>query len=356
MPALALGEAGGSTRHRSGIRLALRLDMARTGIVSLSLLVACHGSPGSDGGVDVDVDGGFGSDPADAGLGGGPANNPDDYAAATVTFRSTDYDSAGDDPPFELLDVADLVHEPTGGIDDRGAWRLIPAPNAQQEGLAGWKWWPEAETGIDVDSCHVLVVSYLLQVSPAFVADVTQNRFPDANYGINKVIDVQMWSDDGGSADFETRQIVQMVALREGDDQGQSAPGLFLAHVNGGAGGRYVFDGDNTPLDLADHAGEWIWIAHVFDARPELGNERRTTTYYKLRGDNGVTRSLVRSAAVDYVGAGTYTYSERGWTTPGLYNSALWGYWGDIVLPADAERYISIDRLRTGNGWVDPPF
>jgi hypothetical protein len=292
---------------------------------------------------------------ADAGPGDPTANNPDGYAAATTIFRSADYETPGDDAPFEVVDVADLVHDASYGFDGTGAWRLIPHPSGKEdpdEGLAGWKWWPEE--GMPPGTM-VLVVTYMLYVSDLFAEDVARQNFPMPNYGINKIIDVHMFAEDLMSSAYETRQIVQMIGHRDPDRMlGLPAGAIYLAHVNGGAGGRYLTDMMNAPLDLAANRGQWLWIAHVFDARP--GVERRTTTYYKRAGDAGVTRSLVRTESIDWLTAGTYEYTEHGWAGPPLYNSALWGYWGDLILPADPDRYVALDRLRSGDGWIDPPF
>ena len=113
-------------------------------------------------------------------------------------------------------------------------------------------------------------------------------------------------------------------------------------------------DNDNVPLNLAERAGEWVWIAHVFDARP---GEEKTVTYYKREGDPGVTRSLVRPGSLEFNFAGTYEYTSQGWAAPtDGYNSALWGYWGDINEPGANDRYLKLDRMRSGNGWLAPPF
>jgi hypothetical protein len=193
----------------------------------------------------------------------------------------------------------------------------------------------------------------MLYVSDLFAEDVAEQNFPDPNYGINKVIDVHMYAEDLMSSAFNTRQIVQMVGWRD-PEHGLPGHGIYLAHVNDGAGGRYANDMMNAPLDLYANRAQWLWIAHVFDARP--GVERRTVTYYKRVGDAAVTRSLVRTESIDWLTAGTYEYTEHGWAAPPYYNSALGGYWGDIILPGDPDRYIAIDRLRSGDGWIDPPF
>ncbi|MBL8950230.1 MAG: hypothetical protein JNK82_05615 [Myxococcaceae bacterium] len=340
-------------------------------IVFVCLVLACgpqeSGADGGAGGGNATAGGGnatAGGGNATAGGGvataGGSgsctsANNPDAYAGATVTFRSADYESATVDPAFETSDISDLAHEPAGGFNGTGAWKLTPRPIPTgpdtDEGLAGWKWWPEQ--GMAADSTQVLVVSYLLQLSPRFVADVARQNYPQPNYGICKIIDLQMWNAAGTSPEFGTRQIVQMLGWRDAD-QGRPAGGIYLAHVNGGAGGRYINDGVNTPLDLAQRPGEWVWISHVFDAR---AGQQKTTTYYKRPGDSAVTRSLVRTAAIEYAFAGTYQYTNRGWASPtNGYNSALWGYWGDIIYPGATDRYVKLDAMRSGNGWLCPPF
>jgi hypothetical protein len=38
------------------------------------------------------------------------------------------------------------------------------------------------------------------------------------------------------------------------------------------------------------------------------------------------------------------------------YNSALWGYWGDINDPRDADRYVKLEGMCSGDGWLAPPF
>jgi hypothetical protein len=313
------------------------------------------GGPRSDG-APMPRDGGGGTDGGgriDAGPGDPTANNPDGYAPAATIFRSADYEAMADDPPFELVDMADFAHDASYGFDGTAAWRLIPHPSDKpdsDEGLAGWKWWPE--DGIPPGTM-VLVVTYMLYVSDLFAEDVAEQNFPDPNYGINKVIDVHMYAEDLMSSAFNTRQIVQMVGWRD-PEHGLPGHGIYLAHVNDGAGGRYANDMMNAPLDLYANRAQWLWIAHVFDARP--GVERRTVTYYKRVGDAAVTRSLVRTESIDWLTAGTYEYTEHGWAAPPYYNSALWGYWGDIILPGDPDRYIAIDRLRSGDGWIDPPF
>lgn len=288
------------------------------------------------------------------GGGGGPLDNPDNYAAAANTFRCSDYQAANVDAPFKLLDIAALAHQPTGGWNGSGAWQMTlhPIPGAvdDNEGLAGWKWWPDS--GIAAGSTEVLVVTYLLLLSPQFVTDVSTQHYPDPNYGGCKIIDLQMWNDGGAGTDYSTRQIVQMLGWRDAE-QGLPAGGIYLAHVNGGAGGHYANDGVNVPLNLAEHPGEWVWISHVFDAR---AGQQKTVTYYKRPGDPGVTRSLIRPGDLEFNFAGSYHYTSNGWAAPPQYNSALWGYWGDINFPNDNDRYLRLDGMCSGDGWLAPPF
>lgn len=307
------------------------------------------------GGVGGTGTGGSGTGGSGAtGGGGGPLDNPDNYAAVTNTFRCASYDQASADPAFKLLDIAALTHQPTGGWNGSGVWQLTPHPIPgaadDNEGLAGWKWWPEA--GIAPGSTEVLVVSYLLLLSPQFVTDVKTQHYPAENYGGCKTIDLQMWNDAGTATDYDTRQIVLMSGWRDAE-QGLPAGGIYLAHVNGGAGGGYVNDGVNSPLNLAEHPGEWVWISHVFDAR---AGQQKTVTYYKRPGDPGVTRSLVRPGDLEFNFAGTYEYTSNGWAAPPEYNSALWGYWGAINFPHDDDRYVKLDGMCSGDGWLAPPF
>jgi hypothetical protein len=133
----------------------------------------------------------------------------------------------------------------------------------------------------------------------------------------------------------------------------------------GGAGGIGGFGA--TPLiapivtlDFTDLADEWIWLCFVLDASGATDATRYTRFYYKKLSDSGVTKFYERSGDADGGGGGddSYKYTTRGWY--GDQGRTLFGYWDDMrggsSTIRDASRFLTIDRLRMANGWVDPPF
>jgi len=167
------------------------------------------------------------------------------------------------------------------------------------------------------------------------------------------------WNEAGTGAEANTRQMIQMLGYRNGFFYPPSdGDGIYLAQVAGGAGDRIMYDGVNAPHNFMSTPDEWIWVCHVFDARPSVAPNRGTYTYIKRSGQP-IYRSMFRSESV-VLFTPPYGYTSRGWYTPHP-DSQLWGYWGDIRPPAnggfdyDTSRYLEIDRVRATNGWLSPP-
>ncbi len=308
-----------------------------------------------------------------AGGGGGP-DNPDSIPAATLQHMYETYATSSDRPPDYfttpvIQDNYDFAYETGTAPGGGNCWRAIPKQNSQAgdastperwEGETGWPWSPSSFT---VDTYKILVVDYYLWLSQQFCDDVKVIA-PGAGYAyyINKLIDINMWNAAGNAADGNTRQIVQMLGYRDGAQLPPDGDGIYLAHVNGGGGGRYIYDGVNTPLDLSTKPGQFVWWRHVFDCRGSSAPNRSSRTYYKLSEDTNIHRNLVRTEDIDFGFGGTYEYAanDHGWH--GANNgSYLYGYVGDVRPPAnngfdyDADRYLKIWGVKVANGWSDPP-
>lgn len=264
-------------------------------------------------------------------------NNPDNYAAATETYVSKDYETevAGDVRGGQ--DVCTSTWGATDGYSGSGGWRHIALPEVLEH---------EDNAGIDLlgttipdaDAAPIYVISYMFYMAELMSDDIVAATDGFWNHG-NKIIDLFMYNAAGTFEDTNTRQTIFCKA-----DSGE----IKLAHVNGG-GGVVFFGGAENTFRFEDHADEWIWFSHVFDSTNEMVN-----SYYKLSTDSGVTRTLRRVE-------GDVPEDEYQWNSRGFWGTqeTLWGYWDDIggaALPYDADRYLKVDRVRVANGWINPPF
>ena len=292
-------------------------------------------------------------------------NNPDSYPAATLTQTSRDYET---EVAAEMVDptattVAYSDYFPTGGYSGTGAWRTY-AINGVDDSLQDNRGWDSGLNGGDwaVDTSNLLTISYMLYVSSAFMADLADtaantNTFWQAG---GKIIDVAMWDAAGTGRDSNTRQVIKFWPTGTdgfwGEPTFPDTEGVWFSHLNGGAGSEFVGDNENTygtQTDFQTITDEWVWVCHVFDAVDADDANKWTRTYMKRSGDSGVTKILEKRG--DY---NTAPHIAQAWTSRGWYNArSVWGYWDEIYGATDStSKYISLDRLRVANGWIDPPF
>jgi hypothetical protein len=192
----------------------------------------------------------------------------------------------------------------------------------------------------------VLVTSYMLYMSAALLADIANPPNPSPNsqnfwQSGNKIIDASQWNEAGNDVS-DTDDHRWVIKVRRNALNG--AP--QFSHLSGGAGAEFYDDGVNTNPDLEDLADEWFWVAHVMDAQ-----NLTCKTFIKRSGGN-VTKVLEKEGP-DGPPGDRYLDSGRGW----FGNGFVWGYWDDICNATQSNtKFMTLDRLRITNGWVDPPF
>lgn len=272
-------------------------------------------------------------------------NNPDSYPAATTVYLSRDFNTedASDMWINGGGDVAEHNWASSYGYENSGAWQLVPTPtmNADNESNAG----VSAGNGSDIpyDDTRVMVISYMIYMSQELADAISSGTGGFWNHG-NKIIDVFNWNTvTQNEGDSSTRQVIKVRS-----DAGE----VKFSHMAGGAGSEFYNDSRGQNLRFELNADQWIWISHVFDADTEV-----TRTYYKRQSDLSVIKALERYS-ID--GPENYAYTSAGWT---LYQPgggparSIWGYWDDIIgIPYDPAMFVTLDRLRIANGWIDPPF
>jgi hypothetical protein len=273
---------------------------------------------------------------------------PDGYSLATTTYISRDYDTEVAGQIRDVNNIVEMAYDASGGYTN-GAWRARPQPidgTDANEDNAGWESGLGSPDNIPVDDTQIVVVSYMFKISSALVTEILSGGTTFWDHE-NKVIDFFMWLSDGTNVDADTRQTVFF-----GADSGE----LVFSHVAGGGGGQ-IFTG-GTRTDFADFADEWVFVAHVLDASGADDTARYTRTYMARSGDSAFTKVAERRGDADGGGGGddSYKYTTRGWY--GDQGRTVWGYWDDMNGGASiysVDKYISLDRLRISNGWVNPP-
>lgn len=285
--------------------------------------------------------------------------NPHGYDDATVIWRSTDYPTNDATEIFQLGsdDLATWTWQDGGGYDGLDAWRVELGVNTatgegpESQSGHGLKWWDGA--GSSADTYPIAFVSSLVRFSSQFLT-VGYDDEPQLNK--SKLLDIHGYNSAGTASDSATRQLMQLNIVPFSDSTsfgplGQNCPlGVYLSLTNGGAGGRWTFDGVNTPVDLRDYADQWIWVGWLGDIPG-----RRSIIYVKAPGEDLQT-SVIRTSTDECSFAGTYAYADRGWAMPGLYNSHWFAYWQENRAIHTPKPSIDFARMRSGNGWIAPPF
>lgn len=286
--------------------------------------------------------------------------NPQGYANASVTYRAEDFDT--EDASDFVADASDNLTtwtwSATGGWDNSPYWKVelglptVPLGGENQQGK-GTKWWPAA--GLVADECDKFFVSFMAKFSTQYL-NVAFNNAPQLNK--SKIIDIHGFNAGGTTSDSATRQLLQMNVVNPAEansfgPSGYTHPaGVYLALTNGGAGGRWSADGTNTPTDLRNYADTWLWIGVMFDCS---AGGQRSILYTKAQSE-ALRTSVIRTATSECSSAGTYEFNGRGWSSPPTYNSFLMAYWQENRVVWDPLPNVQIGRIRSGNGWITPPF
>jgi hypothetical protein len=290
--------------------------------------------------------------------GGGTDANPHGYANATVTYRSADYttEDSSDLIHNDALDLATWTWISNDGAGGNGCWEVQLGVNSSvgegPESQSGYgpKWWPGG--GLVADQAPILCVSQCFKFSQKYL-DVAWTGELDKS----KFLDIHGFNSAGNASDINTRQLMQMCVVNGSDPPsfgpGTSFPlGIYLACTNGGAGGRWCYDGTNTPVDLRNYPDQWIWVCWLGDCS---SGGQRSIIYVKPQGGSLMT-SVVRTATDQCAFAGTFGFNNRGWACPPAYNSQFPAYWQENRHIYTPKPSIRVDRLRCANGWITPPF
>ena len=227
---------------------------------------------------------------------GSSNNNPDNYAAATITYTALDYETEVPSQALSFAGVVTTTWGATTGYGPSGGWRVTRDGSGSEHngGLIPVGCY-QGSPAIPVDETRLIVVSWLQKVSAAAVASMLTGA------GC-KSTDFKMWNAGGTAEDNNTRQVT--IFTRYPFDANR----LMIYPVAGGGGGLgnasgYPEIAPLTNVDFADFADQWAWVCVVMDATG-ADADNSTRLYYKVAGDSTVTKFYHRTGDQNGGGGG----------------------------------------------------